>query len=211
MTQLPTPHTRTGRRKCHTGTRKNAPRPCEPSCQITRKICIPPGSQLVCPKILPARIRQRARQLRKRNSHARRDQGKENEAVDNLQGTARVDAGYQGGANAPPAICEGEADAKKGKPGVIAFHLLGVAHLGEVESITVEGLEVHIMIGVSMAHVHVADLFIRHIGGGLFEIVEMETVRGSDCKYGGAGRVLGARVGAVALFCVDCRRARSKR
>lgn len=93
-------------------------------------------------KILPARIRQRARQLTQRNPHTRRNEREEDQAIDDLDGTPAVDARDQGGGDAPPGVGEGEADAKEGVPGVVALEVLGVAHLGEGEGIAVEGLEV---------------------------------------------------------------------
>lgn len=56
-----------------------------------------------------------------------------------MDGATAVDTGYESGADAPPGVCEGEADAEEGEPGVVAFEGGGVAHLRKGEGICIEG------------------------------------------------------------------------
>lgn len=139
MPQLPTPHRRTTSSQRDTRTSKQTPRPRTPPSRITTPPRPPPRRQFTSPIILTPRIRQRARQFRQTDTHAGRDEGKEDQAVDNLDGATAVDAGDEGGADAPPGICEGETDAEEGEPGVVSFEGGGVTHLGEGEGVGVEG------------------------------------------------------------------------
>ena len=147
MGQLPTTYTRTRRSQCNAGTREETSGPSKPPGQIASKICVLARRKLARPEILTTCIWQRACQLRQTDTHARRDTCEEHQTVDNLNRTATIDASDESSANAPPGIGEGETNAEKGEPGVIAFEVLGITHLGEGESIGVEGFEVTIFHG----------------------------------------------------------------
>ena len=71
-----------------------------------------------------------------------RDQSEPDQSINNLHGTTAIDAGDESGGDAPPGVGEGEADAEEGEPGVVAFEVLSVSHLGEGDGIIVEGFEV---------------------------------------------------------------------
>lgn len=158
MAQLPTPHTGTTSRQRHTRTRKQTARPGKPAGQITRKRSILPWGQLTRPEILTARIGQGARQLAQTDAHTGRDEGEEDQAVDDLDGTAGIDAGDKGGGDAPPGVGEGEADAEEGEPGVVSFEILSVAHVGEGEGV-----------GIGVEGFEVGDVV---VGGGAVDVVE---------------------------------------
>ncbi len=147
MGQLPTTYTRTRRSQCDAGTREETSGPSKPPSQIASEICVLPRRKLICPEILTTCIWQRACQFRQTDAHARRDTCEEHQTVNNLNRTATVDASDQSRANAPPGIGERETDAEQGEPGVIAFEVLGVTHLGERERIGVEGFETAIFLG----------------------------------------------------------------
>lgn len=129
--QLNAPHSRTPHRERHTGTREDTPRPRKPPRQITRKVGPPRRRQLIRPEILSARIGQCRRQFRQRYADAGGDQGDQDDAVDNADRPAGVDAGDEGGGDAEPGVGEGEADAEDGPDGEFAAHVLFVAHLCE--------------------------------------------------------------------------------
>ena len=91
------------------------------------------------------------------------DQEQEDQAVDDLDGPSAVDAGDEGGGDAPPGVGEGEADAEEGEPGVVALEVLGVAHVGEGEGVIVEVFEVGVVeLGGGTEDVVDGGLFVRH-------------------------------------------------
>ena len=139
MAQLVAPHNRTPRPQRHTRTRKQAPRPRAPPRRITHAPCPPPPRQLARPEILASRIGQRTRQLGQADADAGANEGKEDEAVDDLDWAAAVDTGDEGRADAPPGVGEGEADTEEGEARVIAFEGGVVAHLGEGQGVGICG------------------------------------------------------------------------
>ena len=176
MGQLPTTYTRTRRSQCNTSTREETSSPSKPPSQIASEIRVLPRRKLICPEILTTCIRQRACEFRQTDTHARRDTCEEHQTINNLNRTAAVDASDQSSANAPPGIGERETDAEEGEPGVIAFEVLGVTHLGEGELIGVDGFETAIFLGRRVSdHIGFVD---GHVAGendvtGLWE--ERET------------------------------------
>lgn len=141
MGQLPTTNAGRSNSQCNTGRSKYTPRPSEPSGQIRCKICKPPRCELICPKILAARIRICACQLGQRDSHARGDQRDQNDAIDDENGPSRIDPCDESGRDAEPGVCKGEAHAQNREDGVIAPHILLVAHLRQICLVEIGALQ----------------------------------------------------------------------
>ena len=139
MTQLPTPNHPTRTRERHARTRKNTPTPRRPARQITQHAIPPLGRQLIDPKVLPARIRHRARQLAQAHTHTYRDEAEEDDAINDEDGPAAVDTRDEGGGNGEPGVCEGEGDGEDGEDGEVAFEGRVVAHGFEGEGVGIEG------------------------------------------------------------------------
>ena len=142
MAQLIASNDRTAHGQRDTCTREQAPRPRKPTRQITRKIGISLGRQLVCPEILPARIRKCGRQFRQTYPNAYRYKSDPHDSVHDQDRSAGVDTRDHRSGDAEPGVCEGEADAEDGKDGVVAFEGRGIAHFGELEGVGIEGFEV---------------------------------------------------------------------
>lgn len=98
-------------------------------------------SQLHGPETLPTGIRIGTRQFGQGDAHAGRDQGDEDDAVDDEDGAPGIDAGDQCGRDAEPRVREGEAHAQDGKDGKVSLHVLGVAHFGQFEGIGIEVIQ----------------------------------------------------------------------
>lgn len=122
---------------------------------------------------MAASIRIGARQFGERDTDAGGYQCNQDDAIDDQNGPSRVDAGDESRRDAEPRIGEREADAQDGQDGVIPFHVLGVAHLGQLPRIVVEFLEmIEIIVGPGGADAIVVALVIpiimtvRHVDGG---------------------------------------------
>ena len=164
MAQLIAAYHRTAHGQSHARTGENAPRPGKPSGQITGKPGIPSRRQFIRPKVLSTRVGIGARELTQTDAHSGTDEGDQHDAIDDEHGSARVDAGDEGGGDSEPGVCEREADAQDGEDGVIALHVLGVAHFGEFEGVGVEGFNVGDGGGVGGPGVD-GEVLLLHFGG----------------------------------------------
>ena len=104
-------------------------------------------------------------QFKRRRHLTSGQQSEPDQSINNLHWSPTIDAGDERSGDAPPGIGEGEANAEEGEPGVIAFEILRVAHLGESQGIIVEGLEVDVdVVGRGALDVVEVGLFHRHGG-----------------------------------------------
>lgn len=129
------------------GRREDRAGPGTPTGEVRGEVGISPRCQLVGPEVLPAGVRHRARQLGEGDADAGRDQSDEDDAVDDQDRPARVDARHQRRRYAEPRVGQRETHAQDGQDGEVPLHVLGVAHLRQFQRIGIERLEVSDLVG----------------------------------------------------------------
>ncbi len=156
MPELPATYERGSHSKSNTSRRKDRTGPGKPTGQVRCKVGIFPRCELVRPKVLTTCVRQRTSQLTERYGDTGGNQRNDYDAVDNEHGPAGVDTSYQGGGYTKPRVSEGEAYTQDRPHGEVALQVLGVAHLGQFQSIFIQAFLLRVVIGYG----RFGDLFI---------------------------------------------------